>query len=100
MRIGGPYTIEVSYIGFNKSTTTDIVLQLGQPFILKAVLSEGGVQLEAVSIKSTKRIVTAKSGASTNISSKQLSTLPTFSRSITDFTRLTPQSKRNKFCRS
>ncbi|MBB5645297.1 TonB-dependent receptor [Pedobacter cryoconitis] len=97
MRIGGPYTIEVSYIGFNKSTTTDIVLQLGQPFILKAVLSEGGVQLEAVSIKSTKRIVTAKSGASTNISSKQLSTLPTFSRSITDFTRLTPQSNGTSF---
>lgn len=97
MRIGGPYTIEVSYIGFNKSTTTDIVLQLGQPFILKAVLSDGGVQLEAVSIKGTKRIVTAKSGASTNISSKQLSTLPTFSRSITDFTRLTPQSNGTSF---
>lgn len=97
MRIGGPYTIEVSYIGFNKSTTTDIVLQLGQPFILKAVLSDGGVQLEAVSIKGTKRITTAKSGASTNISSKQLSTLPTFSRSITDFTRLTPQSNGTSF---
>lgn len=97
MRIGGPYTIEVSYIGFNKSTTTDIVLQLGQPFILKAVLSDGGVQLEAVSIKGSKRIVTAKSGASTNISSKQLSTLPTFSRSITDFTRLTPQSNGTSF---
>ncbi|MBB6271310.1 hypothetical protein HDF26_001737 [Pedobacter cryoconitis] len=97
MRIGGPYTIEVSYIGFNKSTTTDIVLQLGQPFILNAVLSDGGVELKAVSIKGTKRIVTAKSGASTNINSTALATLPSFSRSITDFTRLTPQASGTSF---
>ena len=97
MRIGGPYTIEVSYIGFNKSTTTDIVLQLGQPFILNAVLSDGGVELKAVSIRGTKRIVTAKSGASTNINATALATLPSFSRSVTDFTRLTPQASGNTF---
>lgn len=97
MRIGGPYKIEVSYVGFNKSTYSDITLELGQPFTLKAVLSDSGVQLETVSITGTKRIVSAKSGATTNINATALATLPTFSRSITDFTRLTPQSTGTSF---
>ncbi|PTS97579.1 cell envelope biogenesis protein OmpA [Pedobacter sp. HMWF019] len=97
MRIGGPYKIEVTYVGFNKSTYTDITLELGQPFILNAVLSDSGVQLNAVSITGTKRIVNAKSGASTNINKTALATLPSFSRSITDFTRITPQSTGTSF---
>ncbi|WP_316837081.1 TonB-dependent receptor [Pedobacter nutrimenti] len=97
MRTGGPYKIEVTYIGFNKSTYTDITLLLGQPFVLNAILSDSGVQLNAVSITGTKRIVSAKSGATTNISANALATLPTFSRSVTDFTRLTPQSTGTSF---
>lgn len=97
MRIGGPYTVEVSYVGFNKSTYSDITLSLGQTYTLNAVMSDGGVQLEAVSITGTKRIANAKSGASTNINKTALATLPTFSRSITDFTRITPQSTGTSF---
>jgi hypothetical protein len=97
MRVGGPYTVDISYIGFSKATYTDIVLQLGQPYILNATLTQGGVELGAVTVTGTKRIATAKQGASTNINRTQLATLPTFSRSITDFTRLTPQSTGTSF---
>lgn len=97
MRVGGPYTVEITYIGFNKSGYTDIVLQLGQPYVLNATLTQGGVELGAVTVTGTKRIATAKQGASTNINRTQLATLPTFSRSITDFTRLTPQSTGTSF---
>lgn len=34
MRTGGPYKVEISFIGFSKSTYTDITLQLGQPYII------------------------------------------------------------------
>ncbi|MES2266130.1 MAG: carboxypeptidase regulatory-like domain-containing protein [Bacteroidota bacterium] len=97
MRVGGPYTVEVSFIGFNKATQSDITLQLGQPYIFNATLSETGLELQAVNITATKRITTAKAGASTNVNRTALSTLPTFSRSITDFTRLTPQSTGSSF---
>ncbi|MFD0764722.1 carboxypeptidase regulatory-like domain-containing protein [Mucilaginibacter lutimaris] len=97
MRVGGPYTVEVSFIGFNKATASDITLQLGQPYIFNSTLSETGLELQAVNITATRRISTAKAGASTNVNRTALSTLPTFSRSITDFTRLTPQSSGSSF---
>jgi hypothetical protein len=97
MRVGGPYTVEVSFIGFNKATVSDITLQLGQPYIFNTTLSETGLELQAVTVTSSRRVVTAKAGASTNVNRTALSTLPTFSRSITDFTRLTPQSTGQSF---
>jgi hypothetical protein len=97
MRVGGPYTVEVSFIGFNKATVSDITLQLGQPYIFNTTLSETGLELQAVTVTSSRRVVTAKAGASTNVNRTALSTLPTFSRSITDFTRLTPQSTGTSF---
>jgi hypothetical protein len=53
--------------------------------------------LQAVTIKASRKITTAKQGASTNVNRTALATLPTFSRSITDFTRLTPQSTGSSF---
>ncbi len=40
MRVGGPYTVEVSYIGYGTSTTNNITLSLGENYVLKVVLSE------------------------------------------------------------
>jgi hypothetical protein len=97
MRVGGPYAVEISFIGFNKATFNDITLQLGQPYILNGELSETGLQLQQVTITSSRRIASAKQGATTNINRTALATLPTFSRSITDFTRLTPQSTGTSF---
>jgi len=97
MRIGGPYTVEVSFIGYNKVSYTDITLQLGQPYIVNANLAEGGTQLDAVTVSGSKKIVTAKQGASTNVNRTALASLPSFSRSINDFTRLTPQASGTSF---
>lgn len=97
MRTGGPYKVEISFIGFSKSTYTDITLQLGQPYILNSNMSATGVELQVVTVKGTKRLATARTGASTSIDRKSIETLPTFSRSITDFTRLSPQASGSSF---
>ena len=41
MRAGGPYSVEVSFVGYSKETYSDITLFLGQTFVLNAVLKEG-----------------------------------------------------------
>lgn len=92
MRVGGPYTVEVSFIGYAKSSYNDITLQLGQPYILNVKMSVTGVQLATVNVTTSKRIASAKTGATTNINRTAIATLPTFNRSITDFTRLSPQA--------
>ena len=40
MRVGGPYTSVVSFIGFEPQTYSGIVLRLGEPYALNAVITE------------------------------------------------------------
>jgi hypothetical protein len=91
MRVGGPYRIEVSYVGYETSKIEDVFLKLGDTYTLDYNFIKEGTVLSEVTIKGTKG-VQQKTGASTNISSRDLATLPTISRSISDFTRLTPQA--------
>src|SRR5690606_12527531 len=93
MRVGGPYTVEVSFIGYGTSTRTDIVLQLGASYIHDVVLGEESVTLSQVVISAKRtKFSTEKTGAVTNISNAQLSAMPTINRSITDIAKLSPYS--------
>jgi len=48
MRNGGPYTITVSYIGYETKTYKDIVLQLGETYNLNVWLSENANEIAEV----------------------------------------------------
>lgn len=94
MRVGGPYRVEISYIGYETKTIDNIFLTLGEPFQLNAVMTQGGTTtLREVQVTGGRNPIlnNQRTGASTNISTQQLNALPTISRSITDYTRLTPQ---------
>lgn len=93
---GGPYTIEVSYVGFQNFVQSDVLLALGENTRVDVALKATSTALETV-IVSTNVTGRKKTGASTNITSQQLATLPTLSRSLQDFTRLTPQANGNSF---
>ncbi|MDQ0640090.1 hypothetical protein QF042_003655 [Pedobacter sp. W3I1] len=99
MRVGGPYTVEVSFIGYNPEKITDLALKLGDPYVLNVVLSDNSKQLNEIVItgKNDPVFNSKKTGASTNISKEQIQNLPSLSRSLTDFTRLTPQANGNSF---
>ncbi|WP_052016937.1 TonB-dependent receptor, partial [Arcticibacter svalbardensis] len=99
MRVGGPYRVEISYIGYQKNTTNNITLSLGEPYIYNATLSQEGLSLTEVQVTGRKDAImnSSRTGASTNISQAQIENLPTLSRSLQDFTRLTPQANGNSF---
>ena len=92
MRAGGPYSVEVSCLGYNTVTYTDITLQLAEPYALNAALSDDTQMLsEAIVIsEAASKFAAEKTGAATNINSSQITALPTVNRSITDVTRLSP----------
>ncbi len=91
MRVGGPYTVEVTYVGYGKSTTNNITLSLGENYPLNVVLSEESTSLDEVVVSATRtKFTTEKTGAVTNITNNQIATLPTVNRSIMDVTRLSP----------
>ncbi len=98
-RIGGPYLIEVSYVGFQPQSYSNVNLQLGRPYQLDATLNDTGRELQEVVVSADRSSLfnSTRTGAATNVSSRQIETLPTISRSITDFTRTTPQANGNSF---
>ena len=92
MRAGGPYTVEFSCLGFQSLTYTDVTLQLAETSALNGTLNEDSLMLgEAMVVAApASKFAAEKMGAATNISSEQITSLPTVSRSITDITRLSP----------
>ena len=91
MRTGGPYSVTVSYIGFQPKTVKGVNLQLGETYNLSVWLSEDANELAEVIVSGkASKFAAEKTGASTNINSSQIQNLPTVSRSITDVTRLSP----------
>ena len=91
MRTGGPYVVTVSYIGYQTKTFKGIVLQLGETYHLDVWITENASELSEIVItgKATK-FTGEKTGASTNITSAQITSIPTVTRSLTDVTRLSP----------
>lgn len=98
LRVGGPYLVTISYSGYAPATYEGFDLLLGEGYNIPAILKEKESVLENVVVSAAKkRVVADKTGASTNIGQRQIVTLPTISRSLGDFTRLTPQSNGSSF---
>ena len=92
IKIGGPYTITVSFIGFKSEKQEDVYLTVGQSFKQNFVLAEDVKTLNEVIVKSTndKNFNSNRNGSQELITRTQLDRLPTISRSIQDFVKLEP----------
>jgi hypothetical protein len=100
MRVGGPYTITISYVGFKDQTFSEVFLTLGKTANINAAMVPDSEQLDAVVITGsggTGTFGSDRTGAETNIGRRELTRLPTISRSAADFTRLEPSASGNSF---
>jgi Carboxypeptidase regulatory-like domain len=99
LRVGGPYTIKTSFVGYKEDKVENVYLTLAQKFNLKVVLTEESASLNEVVVNADRNSVlnSQRTGASTTINNEQLSVLPTISRSASDIYRLTPSSDGNSF---
>jgi hypothetical protein len=94
MRTGGPYKVEISFVGFNKATLTEINLSLGETFVLNTNLKDNTTEVGEVTVVGIKpsAFATEKTGASSNITSRTMEMIPTMNRSLGDYTKLSPYS--------
>ena len=91
MRPGGPYTVTVSYVGYDTRSIENVMLQLAETSSLDVDMSVNANTLgEVVVTTAATKFRAEKTGAATNINSTQITNLPTVSRSLTDVTRLSP----------
>ncbi|MCJ7552450.1 MAG: carboxypeptidase regulatory-like domain-containing protein, partial [Ignavibacteriaceae bacterium] len=97
MKIGGPYTITVSYVGFSKETVENTYLNLGQQVRLDFELKVEAVAGGEVIVMGEKDDIfdSNRTGAETVINPRDVDMLPSIKRSTRDLTRLDPRSDGN-----
>ena len=99
MKIGGPYTVRISSVGYKTEEVKGLYLDLNKTADIKVVLTEASVNIGEVVIKGNtgSTINAGRTGAMTSISHKAIEDMPTIKRSLKDITRLTPESDGNSF---
>jgi len=100
MRVGGPYAVTISYVGFKNQEFKDVNLILGKTFTLDVKLVPDSQQLEEVVLQAPGAgsvFGNDRTGAETSVGRRELTTLPTISRSSADFTRLEPSASGGSF---
>jgi hypothetical protein len=98
MRVGGPYRVTAQAIGFQPQVRDNVTLNLGVATDLSFALTEVVTQLSEVTVTAEAGTISStRTGAATTVSRQAVEALPTISRTIGDFTRLTPQASGTSF---
>ncbi len=96
LRIGGPYTITVSFIGMEPGTRREVFLELGQAFRADFALVRRAVELEELQVAAQNAVLNpSRTGAETNLSPMEIALTPSVERGIRDLTKLDPRSDGN-----
>ena len=94
LRVGAPYLIEFSFVGYKEKKVENIALSLGEKRQIDATLSDTQA-IDAVVVTSDK-FTESRKGAGEVFHSDIIERTPTVSRSIDDITRLAPQAMVSK----
>lgn len=98
MRVGGPYTVTAIAIGYQRNVQSGLEVTLGATTDIHFVLENAVVTLSGTEVTATGGALSSTvTGASTAISNEAIKAFPTIGRTITDFTRLTPQASGSSF---
>lgn len=98
MRVGGPYTVTAIAIGFERNVQSGLQITLGATTDARFDMKQAVVSLSAQEVTATGgALSSAVTGASTTIPKEAIMAFPTIGRTITDFTRLTPQAMGSSF---
>ena len=94
MRVGGPYLVEVSFVGYDKKSSDGIYLKLGEKLRHDVMLKESSTQLGEIEVVASGASVinNDRTGAATFIKNEQIRNMPTITRSTADLTRLNPMA--------
>ena len=99
VKIGGPYSITASFVGFKTETANEINLTLGQAHRQNFTLTETSNTLKEVVVRSgSDRVFSAnRTGGQETINRKLIEGTPTTSRSWRDITKLVPSANGTSF---
>lgn len=91
MRVGGPYQVEVSYIGYQTKSYENVTLRLGEAEDFSVELFPDSKELQEIVVTGEAGVNATKTGAATSLNSQQINDMPSITHSIADVARLNPQ---------
>jgi hypothetical protein len=95
VRIGGPYRVTASFLGFQPRSADDVFLSLGETRRLDFRLIRIATQLAGQRIVGAREAEGVRTGAATVVDTTQVVALPSIKRSTRDLTRIDPRSDGN-----
>ncbi|MFT4205069.1 MAG: TonB-dependent receptor [Chitinophagaceae bacterium] len=96
VRVGGPFTVTVDYVGLESFKLEDVTTTLGTPLVLDVVLKDKTGTLDNVVVSATAKnnvISSLRNGTAITVTQRDIQSMPTVNRSVQDFARLMPQVK-------
>lgn len=100
VRVGGPFTVSVSYTGFESQSRENVYTSLGTATNVNFLMQESGVMVDEVVISANRNDIFSsdRTGAATTFNNSQLTSLPTIgSRSINSITKYNPNGNGSSF---
>jgi hypothetical protein len=93
MTPGGPYLIVTTFVGFLDEKREDVYLTLGEKSRFDFALVDKSGNLTELVVTTRRASNQGKGGTETGISNDKVNSMPTVSRSLSDYLRYTPQAK-------
>ncbi len=94
VRIGGPYTVTVTFVGYDEKSMTIDNLDIDQRFTANFTLGESSLTLSEIQVTAEKDPVlnSERTGAATSVRREQFERLPTLNRNFQDMASLDPRA--------
>ncbi len=99
MRVGGPYKITTTFVGYKEQSLDNVMLSLGISSNLDFKLEEISSQLSGVEIVAVRSDVfsSGRTGASASYNSDKMNMIPTIGRTINDVVKYNPFGNGSSF---
>ena len=95
VRVGGPYRVTATFLGFQPRTADSVFLNLGENRRLDFRLIRAATQLAGQQIVGARDAEGVRTGAATVVDTQLVVALPSIKRSTRDLTRIDPRSDGN-----
>ncbi|CCH51285.1 hypothetical protein BN8_00202 [Fibrisoma limi BUZ 3] len=94
--LGGPYTVQVTFVGYGEQKRTGYLLNLGDAIRVNLSMQDDGQTLQVVDVvASGLKNKVENLGAATVVTAKSIASLPVNGRNFTSLTDLSPLSRGN-----